>query len=972
MSAERVTIGLSVNASDPALDVVEAPGDKPYVGLRPYSHLDKDLFFGRDDDAQRLRNKIYAGPLTILYAPSGVGKTSLLQALVVPALRQDGTVAVCLDPWAEEDPLGAIKRALIRQALQDSVQVEVRPDWPLGAIVEGITRASEKNVVIILDQFEQFLIRFARQPDPLREELAELVRSDLAAHVVLSLRQEFLAALDIFSERVLNLFRSTYHLMRLDGDGAREAIAGPAARFKAKVEDDLENALLKDLRSDPESTNDPSIMQSEGIELPFLQIVCERLWKEDARGPAPTLTWDTYDRLGRTVGIVKEHVATVVNSFQSETPEDMPRVLEYLAPRSGTKMTYAVQDLAALSALTEERVIAVLKCLELSRVVRPRRVGGKQCFELYHDAFIRILREWVDRELVRIRDREAEADRAKRKRRLTKRAGASAAGLLLLVFVGFRIGHEWQTNWRPTRIARMLNSPTKFQGDTARKMESARSEFLDIASRLIESNRESDLAQLRRLLHDNRRLVETVFADEELEAIGVRQTGRRQLDTSTETRGNLNPSAVTGRFPKSQNQSPEQQGRARGTPPGSIWNIRADDEILARRREGIPLVLAHDADWAFNTGTLQAEWQRIARHITDSVGVVVHGALGVIQRSVAPATVSVASLSSDTMIVDTVPLLIRDSVLVSEATLPTHVRWFFFHNPDSVIGRQLDARLPGGRIWLTPRWTLPIWRAGGHRDVSRERYLALMLAARLLHRPELLLTQDGTDYLLERESLERPAVVGELLADAAGPRRVRQFLTELVQRGRPITAMGYLLEVLASSAGESPQSVVTRVIKEPSRFHITRLQRPASRSTARPARARNRDAFRRTYEIAAGYEHEEPDPLRIFVAASLGGDFLELEGEGIRLAVMDSLARMRHEQIVRFGVASPVPSIQVDTALQAGWYRIELLAEWQGDSASKPRPVAGVYPVATVLGDLRVRLAENMTGWVTAEDHGRP
>jgi hypothetical protein len=64
--------------------------ETPYVGLVPYKEEDAAFFFGRDDERAVITGNLRASRLTILYGPSGVGKTSLLQAGVVHDLRARG------------------------------------------------------------------------------------------------------------------------------------------------------------------------------------------------------------------------------------------------------------------------------------------------------------------------------------------------------------------------------------------------------------------------------------------------------------------------------------------------------------------------------------------------------------------------------------------------------------------------------------------------------------------------------------------------------------------------------------------------------------------------------------------------------------------------------------------------------------------------------------------------------------------
>jgi len=59
----------------------------PYVGLQPYREEDRAYFFGRERDIESVIDNLYAARLTVYYGASGVGKSSVLMAGVVPALR---------------------------------------------------------------------------------------------------------------------------------------------------------------------------------------------------------------------------------------------------------------------------------------------------------------------------------------------------------------------------------------------------------------------------------------------------------------------------------------------------------------------------------------------------------------------------------------------------------------------------------------------------------------------------------------------------------------------------------------------------------------------------------------------------------------------------------------------------------------------------------------------------------------------
>src|SRR5215475_8661407 len=188
----------SVSPTDPDPQHLASP-HTPYVGLRPYRRGEGDLIFGRRADAQLLRNKLLSAPLTLLYAPSGVGKTSVLAALVIPALSgtgeptdEDAAAVIYFEQWEVARPLASLKAqvAALGPAGLDG-NTELAP--LLNAVVQGGRR---QTLVLILDQFEQFLIRHPEQIEALGRELGSAVRLARRCHIVLSLREEFLGSLE--------------------------------------------------------------------------------------------------------------------------------------------------------------------------------------------------------------------------------------------------------------------------------------------------------------------------------------------------------------------------------------------------------------------------------------------------------------------------------------------------------------------------------------------------------------------------------------------------------------------------------------------------------------------------------------------------------------------------------------------------------------------------------------------------------
>ena len=96
---------------------------KPYKGMDSYRSEDADIFFGRDAEAELVAAKILASPFTLLHAQSGAGKTSLLNARVVPNLEATGSLPIIIR--LQQDPVESIRTTVLLHLLP-SPEVEIK------------------------------------------------------------------------------------------------------------------------------------------------------------------------------------------------------------------------------------------------------------------------------------------------------------------------------------------------------------------------------------------------------------------------------------------------------------------------------------------------------------------------------------------------------------------------------------------------------------------------------------------------------------------------------------------------------------------------------------------------------------------------------------------------------------------------------------------------------------------------------
>src|SRR5205809_5878546 len=99
-------------AGQPAVDP-----QHPWLGLASFTEETRSYFYGREEEVAELARRVQRKLLTILFGQSGLGKTSILQAGLVPRLRPEGFCPVYVrldyDPNSPS-PADQIKRAVFR------------------------------------------------------------------------------------------------------------------------------------------------------------------------------------------------------------------------------------------------------------------------------------------------------------------------------------------------------------------------------------------------------------------------------------------------------------------------------------------------------------------------------------------------------------------------------------------------------------------------------------------------------------------------------------------------------------------------------------------------------------------------------------------------------------------------------------------------------------------------------------------
>jgi ribosomal protein L16/L10AE len=392
----------------------------PYVGLVPFSEKHAEFFYGRKEVSKIIAANLRAARLTLVYGPSGVGKSSVLRAGVVSPLRKIAShdletrgapdfAVVYFYLWAS-DPLEDLSQA-IREAVQTSLGLATVDSIPATrSLVEIIKTWTERygiELLIILDQFEEYFLYHEdeRGAGTFAEEFAKAANDQhLRARFLLSMRDDTLSRLDRFEGSIPTLFDNRLQIEHLDLDDAREAIIQPVKKYNAlyakerpfvfdheKANGDLvasgkSDSLVNEVLSQVQvgkviigvtgqgvvkKEKDSDAAQSEAlksaIEAPYLQLVMTRLWNDEETIKTHELKAATLKKLGGAQRIVEEHLDKVMEGLSEAEQDIAAAAFYYLVTPSGTKIAHTVKTLAEYTKHSQEEIMPLMiKLLKVS------------------------------------------------------------------------------------------------------------------------------------------------------------------------------------------------------------------------------------------------------------------------------------------------------------------------------------------------------------------------------------------------------------------------------------------------------------------------------------------------------------------------------------------------------------------------------------------------------------------------------
>ncbi|MEV6735275.1 trypsin-like peptidase domain-containing protein [Streptomyces sp. NPDC051364] len=392
----------------------------PYRGLESFTAEHAQWFEGRKDAVEQvLENLAEQQRVTLLLGPSGSGKSSLVQAGVLPALAAGGELPGS-DRW-----LPIVTRP--RQDLLAELERAGLPGADDVGIAEAVTRrlAAEpghQRVVLVIDQYEELLAEALTSREQERrlaanDQITAAITSHAELHVIMIMRDDFYPQQAALAPELLKAAMPGLLNVpsTLSQDDFHDIITLPALKAGAHFEQGLPERIIADiLASTPEGTTS---RRAPVTVLPMLELTLDQLWQRRREG---FLTHDAYRRIGGVTGSLTTWCDSALNKLPPGGWPIAQRILTSLVrsadPRHNIpaiRQRVPIHDLRELAADVSDgpdsrkRIAEVLAALTRHRIITTHTphvslvhdaLPAQPVAELIHDALIRdwgTLRKWV-------------------------------------------------------------------------------------------------------------------------------------------------------------------------------------------------------------------------------------------------------------------------------------------------------------------------------------------------------------------------------------------------------------------------------------------------------------------------------------------------------------------------------------------------------------------------------------------------
>ncbi len=386
--------------------------NNPYVGPRPYERQDQARFYGRNREARDLLSLILAERVVLFYAPSGAGKSSLLNAHVIPALEEEGfrvlpTARVGSDLPPSIDPR-TLENVFTFSVLMGLAGEEISPQTLLehtlvsflGQFCPQEHDFESQPPILILDQFEEILTTHRYRWQDTRgffQQVADALDHLPSLGIVFAMREDHVAGLDPYASLMPRRMRARFRMEQLNRQGALEAVRLPADMAGCPFDEGVAEKLVDDLRRlkafrDPYARIPTRQLRQMVVLGPFvepvqLQVVCSRLWENLPEKEDRLIQWEEVEEFGNVDQALTDFYESTLDQCLQQTEVTERQLRRWFGEQLITPMQtrgLALRGKYRTDGLLNEAV----GILDRQHLIRADVRAGGRWYELAHDRLV--------------------------------------------------------------------------------------------------------------------------------------------------------------------------------------------------------------------------------------------------------------------------------------------------------------------------------------------------------------------------------------------------------------------------------------------------------------------------------------------------------------------------------------------------------------------------------------------------------
>jgi WD40 repeat protein len=409
----------------------------PYRGIRPFRYVDHAIFFAREQETERLTSLVAVYRGTMLYGMTGAGKSSLINAGLLPRAVELGFQPERVRVQPRDGEALVVERiATADDGSRALPSLLAGPDDGSGRIVLSIedferrvqTACNEQRPLLVFDQFEELCTLFDTDTaGELRQRIVEmlvrLLRAPLPVKLLFVFREDYLGKIKQLLAACPELVDQALPLSPLAARTLPTIIRGPFERYPGHFARELGPALAERLRV--------ALAERFGageLSLSEVQTVCLRLWQ--AADPESLLAEKGVQ------GLLEDYLGEALDAFPLQTRFAAVALLSQMVTPAGTRNVISAEDLIHRvreqdAALSPSLLKDALHRLDReSRLVRRERRRDLDLYEITSEFLV----PWISAQ-------RAQARRLRERRRDRRRllVLGSIAAVLLVVVAGFLV-----------------------------------------------------------------------------------------------------------------------------------------------------------------------------------------------------------------------------------------------------------------------------------------------------------------------------------------------------------------------------------------------------------------------------------------------------------------------------------------------------------------------------------------------------